>query len=87
MAKDEQTNQLNLTVVALVALVAIVGLVALVMNAASIGKVATGSQIASALPEGNLAGNAMSSAECMDIMVYKGKMSAEKAAAACVLLE
>lgn len=50
MAKDEQTNQLNLTVVALVALVAIVGLVALVMNAASFktAQLATGSQLASA---------------------------------------
>lgn len=46
MGKEEPSNQLNLTVVALVALVAIVGLVALVMNAASIGKLATGSQAA-----------------------------------------
>jgi|GEM_PF-3666938 len=58
MAKDEQSNQLNLTVVALVALVAIVGLVALVMNAASVKpvKIATGSQLASA--DENTAGQA-----------------------------
>lgn len=37
---EEQSGQLNLTVVALVALVAIVGLVALVLNAASISSVA-----------------------------------------------
>jgi hypothetical protein len=48
MGKDDQMNQLNLTVVALVALVAIVGLVALVMNAASISKVSTGSGLVSA---------------------------------------
>jgi hypothetical protein len=69
MAKDE-TNQLNLTVVALVALVAIVGLVALVMNAAAISKTtqwATGSQLAAAeesVPvydgEGNLIGQGYS---------------------------
>jgi len=47
MAKEEQqSNQLNLTVVALVALVAIVGLVALVMNAASVKQLATGGQLA-----------------------------------------
>lgn len=55
MAKDEQSNQLNLTVVALVALVAIVGLVALVMNAASIPKLATGSQVVSAAQDNVLA--------------------------------
>lgn len=68
MAKDEQSNQLNLTVIALVALVAIVGLVALVMNAASITKVpqlATGSQVVSAETvsvyddQGNLVGEAL----------------------------
>ncbi|HIH24634.1 TPA: hypothetical protein HA251_06390 [Candidatus Woesearchaeota archaeon] len=53
MAKDEHkndaSNQLNLTVVALVALVAIVGLVALVMNAAGVKtQIATGNQLASA---------------------------------------
>jgi hypothetical protein len=48
MAKDEGSNQLNLTVVALVALVAIVGLVALVMNAASVKQLATGSKVVSA---------------------------------------
>ena len=48
MAKDEESNQLNLTVVALVALVAIVGLVALVMNAESVKTLATGSQLVSA---------------------------------------
>lgn len=70
MAKDEHkneaSNQLNLTVVALVALVAIVGLVALVMNAASVKtQIATGSQLASAEPSAaeiaqaqNLAGSA-----------------------------
>lgn len=63
MAKDEQSNQLNLTVVALVALVAIVGLVALVMNAASITqmpRLATGSEVVSAQApaEQNTAGKA-----------------------------
>lgn len=60
MAKDDQSSQLNLTVVALVALVAIVGLVALVMNAASIAKMpkfATGSEVVSA-EEQNVAGDA-----------------------------
>jgi hypothetical protein len=41
MAKKE-SDQLNLTVVALVALVAIVGLVALVLNAASLATISTG---------------------------------------------
>ena len=50
MGKDEQNNQLNLTVVALVALVAIVGLVALVMSASSAKTLATGSKLASADP-------------------------------------
>ena len=59
MAKEEQqSNQLNLTVVALVALVAIVGLVALVMNAASVKQLATGGQLASA--SSNTAGEAWS---------------------------
>ena len=59
MAKEEQqSNQLNLTVVALVALVAIVGLVALVMNAASLKQLATGGQLASA--SSNTAGEAWS---------------------------
>ena len=61
MAKDEQSNQLNLTVVALVALVAIVGLVALVMNAASISELPRGSQIVSA--EDNAAGLATGDAQ------------------------
>lgn len=57
MANDseQQSGQLNLTVVALVALVAIVGLVALVLNAASISSVAqtrlsTGGTLAIAQP-------------------------------------
>lgn len=50
MGKDDQSNQLNLTVVALVALVAIVGLVALVMNAATVSTtgIATGSSFVAA---------------------------------------
>jgi hypothetical protein len=58
---EEQSNQLNLTVVALVALVAIVGLVALVMTAGSISKISTGSTLASAqqdMPD-NLDGRAV----------------------------
>jgi len=39
MKLKKESNQLNLTVVALVALVAIVGLVALVLNAASLATV------------------------------------------------
>lgn len=62
MAKDEHkndaSNQLNLTVVALVALVAIVGLVALVMNAANLKstQLATGNRLVSA--DENVAGDA-----------------------------
>jgi hypothetical protein len=58
MANDD-SNQLNLTVVALVALVAIVGLVALVMNAATIAKLPVGSKIVAAQEAEpmNIAGN------------------------------
>ena len=60
---EGRSNELNLTVVALVALVAIVGLVALVMNAANIGKVASGNQLASAADE-NLVGQAVGRWDC-----------------------
>ena len=77
MTKDEQSNQLNLTVIALVALVAIVGLVALVMNAASIKSVpqfATGSQIAAAQADENAVGQAKySPAACLDACLRTGK--------------
>ncbi len=65
MAKNDQQNQLNLTVVALVALVAIVGLVALVLNAGSVAKISTGMQPVVA---DNLAGQAMSLSEICNEM-------------------
>jgi hypothetical protein len=62
MAKDTepQSNQLNLTVVALVALVAIVGLVALVINVGSGAKVPLAKGIApvDATSDQNLGGDA-----------------------------
>ena len=87
MGKDEQSNQLNLTVVALVALVAIVGLVALVMNAASV-KVATGSQLASASSSAadiaaaqNVVGGAVHSCDhLMDVMINGGNVASKAAA-------
>jgi hypothetical protein len=66
--KDGQSNQLNLTVVALVALVAIVGLVALVMNAASV-KFATGSKLVTASDD-NLAGQASAKASSKTTFKY-----------------
>jgi hypothetical protein len=67
LAKEE-TNQLNLTVVALVALVAIVGLVALVMNAATVTNIATGSKAASAQSDG-ITGNIVADYDIEELQV------------------
>ena len=76
MGKDEQTNQLNLTVVALVALVAIVGLVALVMNAVSFktAQLATGSKLASATTDAqqNSAGKVFNQIATTDYWANEG---------------